>query len=153
MATVMRRSGAKGQALIEFAVVVPLLMLLVLGIFEFGRIYHAKLVVTQAVREGARRAVVVTGTTQAAKETAAISEASVSTKDFAEQAGINRSDLLFESGYPTVTTPTAVVGGDGNKWVVVKAYYDVPLVFPMFGKAIGVGSSVHVTGMAIMRME
>lgn len=48
----------KGAALVEFALVVTLLMLLVFGIIEFGRILHTQLVVTSAAREGARKAVV-----------------------------------------------------------------------------------------------
>jgi len=47
-----------GQTLVEFALVLPLLLLLLFGIVEFGRIFHAKLVVTSAAREGARKAVV-----------------------------------------------------------------------------------------------
>lgn len=44
----------KGQALIEFAFVIPLLLLLLFGIVEFGRIFGAELVVTYSAREGAR---------------------------------------------------------------------------------------------------
>ena len=140
----MRRTGAKGQALVEFAVVVPLLMLLILGLFEFGRIYNAKLVVTQAVREGARRAVVMTGTTQAAKETAAKAQAVTSTQDYANNVGIAI----------TVNTPTLVtVSGDANKAIVVSAYYDVPLVIPTLGTILGTGANVRVTSTAEMRME
>jgi Flp pilus assembly protein TadG len=49
----------KGQSLVEFALVVPLLLLLVIGIAEFGRAWMARNVLTGAARE-AVRAVVVT---------------------------------------------------------------------------------------------
>ena len=49
----------KGQSLVEFAIVVPLLLLLVIGIAEFGRAWMARNVLTGAARE-AVRAVVVT---------------------------------------------------------------------------------------------
>ena len=140
----MRRTGAKGQALVEFAVVVPLLMLLILGLFEFGRIYNAKLVVTQAVREGARRAVVMTGATQAAKEAAAKTQAVTSTQAYASSVGVAL----------TVNTPTLVtVTGDTNKAIVVSAYYDVPLVIPTLGTILGTGPNVRVMSTAEMRME
>jgi len=59
----LRRFGRdqKGQSVVEFALVVPILLLLVLGIMEFGRAYSANLALQNAVREGARLA--VTGAT------------------------------------------------------------------------------------------
>lgn len=47
-----------GQAAVEMALLLPVLLLFVVGIIEFGRAYHVKHVVTDAAREGARRAVV-----------------------------------------------------------------------------------------------
>jgi Flp pilus assembly protein TadG len=47
-----------GQALVEMALILPVLLLLALGIVEFGRAFNAKQVVTDAAREGARHAVV-----------------------------------------------------------------------------------------------
>lgn len=43
-----------GAAAVEFALVVPLLLLLVFGIVEFGRAYNAQVTLQHAVREGAR---------------------------------------------------------------------------------------------------
>jgi Flp pilus assembly protein TadG len=48
----------KGQALVEFAIILPLLFLLVFGITEFGRFLYLKNSVTNAVRAGVRCAVV-----------------------------------------------------------------------------------------------
>jgi Flp pilus assembly protein TadG len=47
------RSDA-GAELIEFAIVVPLLVLLLAGIFDFGMMFRSFEVVTNAAREGAR---------------------------------------------------------------------------------------------------
>lgn len=44
----------RGAAAVEFALVVPLLLLLVLGIVEFGRAYNIQLQLTAAAREGVR---------------------------------------------------------------------------------------------------
>ena len=44
----------RGQALIELALCITLLITVMLGIVEFGRIGHAYLVTTHASREGAR---------------------------------------------------------------------------------------------------
>lgn len=54
----LRRLGAEDAAqLVEFALVLPMLLLVVLGIGEFGFIFQRYEVVTNAAREGARMAV------------------------------------------------------------------------------------------------
>lgn len=47
-----------GQALVEFALVVPVLLLLILGLVEFSRAWNAQQVLTDAARESLRRSVV-----------------------------------------------------------------------------------------------
>jgi len=44
----------RGQALVELAIALPLLILILMGIFEFGRAFYTYQVVTNASREGAR---------------------------------------------------------------------------------------------------
>jgi Flp pilus assembly protein TadG len=41
------------QALMEAALVIPILLLLILGAMDFGRMYYTKMVITNAAREGA----------------------------------------------------------------------------------------------------
>lgn len=45
-----------GAALIEFALIVPILLALLIGIIEFGWIYNGYISITGAAREGARLA-------------------------------------------------------------------------------------------------
>ena len=47
----------RGAAIIEVALTLPLLLLVSVGIFEFGRAYQTWQVLTNAAREGARMAV------------------------------------------------------------------------------------------------
>jgi Flp pilus assembly protein TadG len=47
----------RGQSLIETALTLPLLLMVSVGIFEFGRAYQTWQVVTNAAREGARMSV------------------------------------------------------------------------------------------------
>jgi Flp pilus assembly protein TadG len=56
--TSRRISTASGQALVEMALILPVVLLLVLGMIEFGRAFNAHQAVTDAAREGARQAVV-----------------------------------------------------------------------------------------------
>ena len=48
----------RGQALLEFALILPILLLLILGIVEFGRAWNLAQMMSDVTREGARRAVV-----------------------------------------------------------------------------------------------
>jgi len=43
----------KGQSLVEFALVLPLLLILVLGAMDIGRLFYMKIIITNAAREGA----------------------------------------------------------------------------------------------------
>jgi hypothetical protein len=56
--TSLRRLNRKGQSLVEFALVLPLILLLVVGMLEFARVWNLHQTMTDAVREGARRALI-----------------------------------------------------------------------------------------------
>lgn len=51
---IKRRDDDDGAALVEFAIVLSLLVMLVFGIIEFGRAYNAQITLTHATREGVR---------------------------------------------------------------------------------------------------
>lgn len=51
------KSG-KGQSLVEFALVIPILVMVVLGIFEFGNLWFTMHTMSGAAREGVRIAAV-----------------------------------------------------------------------------------------------
>jgi len=44
----------RGQALVEFAMILPIMLLLICALVDFGRAYYTWLMVTNAAREGAR---------------------------------------------------------------------------------------------------
>lgn len=48
------RREDRGAAAVEFALIMPVLMLLVFGIIDFGRMLNAQIKLTEAAREGAR---------------------------------------------------------------------------------------------------
>ena len=52
-----RARGERGAALVETAFVLPIMLLVCVGILEFGRAYQTWQVVTNASREGARVAI------------------------------------------------------------------------------------------------
>jgi Flp pilus assembly protein TadG len=57
------RNKRQGAAAVEFALIAPLLVTLILGMIEFGRLMMVEQVLTNAAREGCRTAVVIGGST------------------------------------------------------------------------------------------
>ena len=65
-----RARDERGQAMVEFALVLPILMALLLGIIQFGIVFNNYITLTDAARAGARKAAVsrlTTGNGDAAK--------------------------------------------------------------------------------------
>lgn len=50
------RGDDRGAVMVEFALILPLLVMLLVGIIEFGSAYNTKLALQAAAREGARAA-------------------------------------------------------------------------------------------------
>ena len=69
------RSADRGAAAVEFALILPILIVLIFGVIDFGRAFNAQVSLTQAAREGARLAALCAGTatcsTVASRTTAA----------------------------------------------------------------------------------
>jgi Flp pilus assembly protein TadG len=55
MSNARRQKRERGQALVEFALVLPILAMLILGIVQFGIVFHDYVALTDAVRAGARQ--------------------------------------------------------------------------------------------------
>lgn len=54
----MRWRNEEGQAVVEFALILPLLILLIFGMIDFGWLFYNKIEVNNASREGARYAAI-----------------------------------------------------------------------------------------------
>lgn len=53
-----RRRGERGAAMVEFAILLPLFLLIIAGIVDFGRAFFTQIALTNAAREGVRYAVI-----------------------------------------------------------------------------------------------
>lgn len=83
----------RGQGLLEFALVLPFLMVVVFGVFDLGRIYFTSIMLTSAAREGARYLSVYPGD---------VNEGFAETKEVAYQEARNSGILLeMEQIFPT----------------------------------------------------
>ena len=112
---VLRRPSRKsesGQALVEFALTMPILLFLLLGIVDFARAWNVYEVLTDAGREATRLAVVDNGSTEAevrAVVRAAAGRAGVAVQD--EQIVIDEGATR---GEPTTVT---INHGQELRWV------------------------------------
>ena len=114
MATRHRRFGSReeGQALVEFAITLPLLLFLLLGIVDFARAWNVYEVLTDAGREATRAAVVDQGYTEAQIRQVA--------KDALARTGItlNDSDITINAGAARGEPTTVTLNyGYELKWV------------------------------------
>ena len=82
------RRSESGQAAVEFALIMPLLLLLLVGIIEFGRGWNDHQVITDAAREAARKCVIANSvvTLDSVKNVA---------KSAMAAAGISSADSMF----------------------------------------------------------
>lgn len=121
----------RGQAMVEFALIVPVLLLLVFGIMEFSMVMHQYMVVTEAAREGARAAAV--GGDDALIATAATNAAT----------GLESNKIQVV----VVPTPERVRGEP----VTVTVSYPVTLVTPLISAFFP--ADYRVKGITVMRVE
>src|SRR5512135_1275180 len=63
MFAVVRRKNGRGQSVIEFALVLPFLILLLAGVVDFANAFRIYIALTNAAREGAYYAAMPDGTT------------------------------------------------------------------------------------------
>jgi Flp pilus assembly protein TadG len=82
------RGSEKGAALVEMAIILPILVILVVGIMDFGRAYNANISVTHAAREAIREYAITRGSEDAAAATLAGTAAAQSAA-----TSINPADL------------------------------------------------------------
>jgi Flp pilus assembly protein TadG len=131
------RKKERGQAMVEFVLVLPIFLLLVFGIVDFGMGFNAWLTVTNSAREGARLGA-VRGTN------AQITQRVQDTADTLDLANM------------TVTVTNAQ--GNPGESVVVDVDYDYTLITPLdsvMGLVSGgsVGPTIKFSSSADMRLE
>jgi len=121
-----------GEALVEMALVLPILLVLSLGMLDFGRAFHQKSIVDAAAREACRVAVVTAPDVP-----------------IAEARG---NLILTTAGF---TGSTAIAGPDPARMVTATVTSEftfvTPGLFALFGG--GFGNSIILTGRSVMRKE
>jgi len=106
------RDRERGATAVEFALLLPMLLLLVFGIVDFGRALNAQITLTQAAREGARLAALnqpnVVSRTQAA---VGLSPVGVSVTSCPAGAGQGVNATVVTSYSFSFVTPVGAIAG------------------------------------------
>jgi Flp pilus assembly protein TadG len=140
----------RGQALAEFALVLPLILFFIAGVVEMGRAWNIKQAVTDAAREGARYTVV--------QDDAVASIADVEDKieERLALAGVTTSTIGISSSDPACAVVAdcfhSTTGYGKEMTVSVATQFKMGLMGALLGWA-GVPASVEISTTATMRNE
>ena len=131
----------RGAELVEFAIVAPILIFIIAGIFEFGMMFRTLEIITNAAREGARVGVLPEYT----------QDVDVTTR---VNAYLGASGLTCPT-CTTVTNETIATGAGTFAARRVIVVYPYPFVVlggfaPFFGGSFG---SINLRAAAVMRTE
>jgi len=139
-----RMRSEKGAALLEAAITVPIILLISVGIFEFGHAYQTWQVLTNAAREGARIAV-LTGTTDA--------DVTTRVRNYMQSGSLPN----YGTAKVTITRNVALTGPDTGSSIQIDYPFQfmvlnpvVKLIAPSDNKT---GAPITMKSSAIMRNE
>lgn len=142
---VRRARNQRGAALLEVALTLPLMLLVAVGIFEFGRAYQTWQVLTNAAREGARMAVLP-----------GIDDADVTTR---VQSYLDSGQLGDVEATVTITRNNTIPTGAGSATgsrVVINYPFEFIVLQPVAQLVVRnstVGRALTMTASAMMRNE
>lgn len=132
-----KRIGAeRGTILVETALAMPLLLLLFIGIFEFGKVLMVKQVITNAAREGARAAAIKLDNTEA------LSSARQVSQDYLARCGVDLSVV-------TVTPVFSTINGTGAVQVTIHYNY----LSNLYRWVPGIPETIGLESRVVMRRE
>jgi Flp pilus assembly protein TadG len=133
--------NARGQALVELAFLLPVILLILIGSIEFGRAFYYKVRAINAAREAARLLVVTPSLTNANKD--AISGL------VAIRTNYGLVNLQIGSpANPTTLANSPAVTGDSISAIAFKGFSSIVPNFPPFNQLPN-----RITGSATMRYE
>jgi Flp pilus assembly protein TadG len=124
-------SGERGASAVEFGLIVPILLILVLGIVEFGHAFQVQGTLSAAAREGARA--------MALRNDQAQAKDAVQAAAAALNPGVTDAQISI--------SPAACPTGATTQNVTLTIRYPMPFVTDFFGAEIG------LTGTGVMRCQ
>jgi Flp pilus assembly protein TadG len=132
--------GSRGQSMVEFALILPIFILVTIGVIDFGRAFWYYNEIGNAVREGARVATYDQNITNI--KNAVVSHTTI---------GLTAADVTVTcySGFTSTTKScTGLSLGDGVKVSATKAFQ------PITGQVVQlVGSGIDVTNSSMRSVQ
>jgi hypothetical protein len=138
------RRSERGAELVEFALILPLLIFIILGLVDFGFMFQRFEVVTNAAREGARMATL---------PGYAAADVQARVQSYLTNGGVDATTLNTTVSVTSVSIPAgAGLALPGKR---VQVTYASPYLFlgPFAGWFGGSFTSANLSGVAIMRDE
>jgi len=128
MSRLWHRPRDGGQSMVEFALILPVFVLMLVGLFDVGRAVYAYNTINNAAREAGRLAIVDQ------YEDHVLDEA----VQAASGVGVDRDDITVEYELPDGSACTHVGDNDIVKCVaVVTVPYEYEAATPLIGRIIG----------------
>jgi Flp pilus assembly protein TadG len=132
-----QRGKDDGASAVEFALVLPLLIILLFGIISFGIVFAQKLALGNAARQAARYGVVqgrtcgdVVASAQSAANTIAMQ--GVNTKVFISMTGATPTPCGPDSNYSSAEQAAQpCLGSQPNDEITVRVQFDSKLTIPL----------------------
>ena len=133
----------RGQGLVEFALVLPLILLVIIVFIELGRIVYYYSALNNAVREGARYAIV----NQFASSTERKSEIYDKVTHYAVTLPLNAADVSVYCDRDITKTTT----NPCDKYMTVSADFEIEPMIAVFAQIIGTGDTFRITAKSTMQ--
>ena len=106
------RRGERGAAAVEMALVLPVLLMIVFGLIDFGRMLNAQLTLTEAAREGARSAAFGQTTAQTQARIASVTTGMTGVTSEISGCSAEATDATVTVRYTfSFVTPFAAIAG------------------------------------------
>jgi Flp pilus assembly protein TadG len=139
----------KGVAIVEFALVVPLLLMLIFGMIEFSLLFYNKAMLTNACREGARQGIVFRADVNGDRDPVTDAEIRNVVLAYCQDYMVNFGPASLTAGDITVNRPSGAAPGQPLE-VAATYHYDF-MVMPGFIAALAGG--LDIPARTIMRIE
>lgn len=133
----MSKASERGAAAVEFALLVPILIMIIFGIMEFGRAYNVQVALTNAAREGARSLAINT------VEADALAAAKNSASTLNPQLENTNVAFIYEAVPATTPNPTACSPG---RQVTVTVTYSLSTMTGIAGPFAMTGTGTMLCG-------
>ncbi len=131
----------RGVIAVEFIFMLPILMMILVGIVEFGHLFAVRHTLTNASREGARAAVVYSTLDGSARTNFAKTQATTAVNQYMK-------DTQFAGTWKVTTPKVGSTSGDEVQVVVT-----APGALLLLGNYVPALANVTVTAETTMRME